>query len=94
MAAPRGLMLFFCGRGKVAGGNNRVFRYESFESFLTEQRCSLDLPCVTFCFVSLHFRAINKKVIVRIVSPFELNMRAAAGTDHQRYQVISNYWPC
>ena len=50
MAAPRHFMFFFCGTGKVAGGTNRLLRDESFESCLTEQRCSV--ACVTFCFVT------------------------------------------
>ena len=46
-------MFFFCARGKVWGDNNRLLRDESIESCVTEQSCSVDLPCVTFCFVLL-----------------------------------------
>ena len=37
-------MLFFYGRGKMGGNNNRLLRDESIESCLTEQSCSVDLP--------------------------------------------------
>ena len=40
MAAPRRLVFFFCGRGKVGRGNNRILQDESFEPCSTEQRCS------------------------------------------------------
>ena len=30
-----------------------LLRDESIELCFTEQRCSVDLPCVTFCFVLL-----------------------------------------
>ena len=45
-------MFFFCGRGKLGGDNNRLLRDESIELYLSEQRCFVDLPCVTFCFVT------------------------------------------
>ena len=50
---------FFCGRGKVGGDNNSLLHVESIESCLTEQRCSVDLPCVTFCFVLLLVRPLG-----------------------------------
>ena len=39
---------------KVGGYYNRllVLRDESVESCLTEQRCSVNLPCVPFCCLS------------------------------------------
>ena len=40
-------------------GNNRLLRDGSFESCLTEQRCSVDLPCVMFCFVLLIVRPLS-----------------------------------
>ena len=73
MAAPRLSMFSFCGRAKVGGSNNRLLRDESFESCLTEQRCSV--PCVTFVlfrFLS-DLSAANKKVIGRI--SLALNLR-------------------
>ena len=54
IAAPKRFMFFFCGRGKLGGGYNRLLCNESFESCLTEQRCSVDLLFfyVLFCFVN------------------------------------------
>ena len=52
-------MFFFCGRGKAGGDNNRLLRDESIESCFTEQRCSVDLPFVTFCFVLLLVRPLG-----------------------------------
>ena len=49
----------FCGRGKVGEDNNRLLRDESIESCLTEQRCSVDLLCVTFCFILLLVRPLG-----------------------------------
>ena len=40
METPRGFV-FFCGRGKVGGGNNRRIGDKNFESCFTEQRCSV-----------------------------------------------------
>ena len=55
-------MYFFSERGKEGGGgggggNNRLLCDESFESCLTEQRCSV--PCTTFSFVLLLVRPID-----------------------------------
>ena len=36
-----------------------LLREESIESCLTEQRCSVDLPCVTFYFVLLPVRPLG-----------------------------------
>ena len=61
MAAPRRFMFFFCGRGKVGGGKNRLLRDESFESCLTQQRCSV--LCVTVCFVNCRtFRLLTRRL--------------------------------
>ena len=57
MAAPIRFIFFFCERGKVEEGNNRLLRDESFRSCLTEQRCSV--PCVTFCFGLLIVRPLG-----------------------------------
>ena len=51
-------MVFFCGRGKVGGDYDRLLRDEIIESCLTEQRCSVNLSCVTFCFVLLLVRPL------------------------------------
>ena len=51
MAAPRRLCPSVVGETR-----NRLLRDDSIESCLTEQRCSLDLPCLTFCFVLLLVR--------------------------------------
>ena len=48
----------FCGRGKVEGDYDRLLRDEIIESCLTEQRCSVNLSCVTFCFVLLLVRPL------------------------------------
>ena len=48
----------FCGRGKVGGDYDRLLRDEIIESRLTEQRCSVNLSCVTFCFVLLLVRPL------------------------------------
>ena len=42
----------------VGGDNNRLLRDESITSCLTEQRCSVNLSCVTFCFVLLLVRPL------------------------------------
>ena len=52
-------MVFFCGRGKIGGDNNELLRNECIESCLTEQSCSIDLPCVTFCFILLPVRPLG-----------------------------------
>ena len=52
-------MFFFCGRGKVGGDYGRLLRDEIIESCLTEQRCSVNLSCVTFRFVLLLVRPLS-----------------------------------
>ena len=71
--AARRFVFFFCGRGKVRRGYNRLLRDESFETSLTEQRCSVDLPFVTFCFVNSIVRpsGCNERIIVRISLSFQ-----------------------
>ena len=53
MAAPRNLdvHVHLLWERYSRGDNNRLLREESIESCLIEQRCSVDLPCVTFYFV-------------------------------------------
>ena len=61
MAAPRRPCSSFIPnsvRGKVGGDNDRLLRDESIESCLNEELCSVDLPCVTFCFVLLLVRPL------------------------------------
>ena len=52
-------MFFFCVKGKVGGDNTRLLRDESIEACSTEQRCSVDLRYVTFCFVLLLVRPLG-----------------------------------
>ena len=69
-------MFFFCGRGKVGGDYDRLLRDKIIESCLTEQRCSVNLSCVTFrlfCYL-LDLYAVDTKVIVRISMAFNLRL--------------------
>ena len=70
MAAPRRFMFFFCGRGKVGG--DKFLRDESFESFLTEQRCSV--PCVTSCFNCQTFRLLTRRLWLKIFLAHNLRL--------------------
>ena len=71
-------MFFFCGRGKVGVDYERLLRNEIIESCLTEQRCFVNLSCVTFCFVLLDYLldlyAVDTEVIVRISMAFNLRL--------------------
>ena len=55
MAAPRRSCSSFVGEVKK---NDRLLRDEIIESCLTEQRCSVNLSCVTFRFVLLLVRPL------------------------------------
>ena len=69
-------MFFFCGRGKVGVDYDRLIGDEIIESCLTEQRCSVNLSCVTFvlfCYL-LDFYAVDTEVIVRISMAFNLRL--------------------
>ena len=71
MATPRRFVFFFCRKGKLGGGNNRLSRDESFESCLIEQRCSVVLPYVTFCFQTL--RLLTRGLSLE--SPWPIKLR-------------------
>ena len=57
-AASRRFMFFFCGRGKVGEGNDRLISDESFETCMTEQSCSIPLNLL-YCFVLLIVRPLG-----------------------------------
>ena len=66
MAASKRFVFFFCGRGKVGGGNNRLLHNESFESCL---------PCVTFCFINCQtFRLLTRRLSSESVWPPNLRL--------------------
>ena len=85
MAAPRCSMFLFCGGGKVGGDNNRLLRDDSFESCLTEQRCSVDLPCVTFCFENCqNFRLLTRGLSLKSIKLIDWHLVDSLWWMHER----------